>query len=195
MSKKLLALFILLTLLFSFSACGEQAEPNSAALKERYQDLLKDLELNYEGDPVAIIETSKGTFVFELFQNQVPQTVENFIKLADSGFYDGLKWHLVVPGVKIQTGDPSGIGTGSSNTAPIPLETHPDLKHDKVGMVGMARYENDLNSATSQFYITLDAEAEWDRKYAVFGQVLKGIETLGAIERGDLISSIAVIRS
>ena len=162
-------------------------------MPNKYSDFVAGIELSYEANPVAVIETEYGMFAFELFENLVPTTVENFVALANRGFYNGLKWHLVLPGIKIQAGDPTGSGTSGANIAPIALETHPDLKHDKVGMVGMARYEDDLNSATSQFYITLDAESEWDRKYAIFGQVLKGSEVLGAIQKSDLIKALVIV--
>jgi len=192
MKKTLLAIILLTAITLSLAACG--STDTTTTIPNKYGDFVSELKLTYEGDTWAILETSKGMFAIELFTSLVPATVENFSNLAKSGFYNGLKWHLVVPGVKIQTGDPTGIGTGSANIPAIKLETHPDLKHEAPGMLGMARYENDLDSATSQFYITLDAEPEWDRKYAIFGQVKKGAELLGAIERNDTITALVVLQ-
>ncbi|MDD4351933.1 MAG: peptidylprolyl isomerase [Candidatus Gracilibacteria bacterium] len=194
MFKKICSFTVLALLLFSLSACGGNSN-NDSQSSTKYSELVSSLTLQYEGDPLAMIETSKGTLIIELFQEQVSETVNNFIKLAEADFYSNLKWHIVLPGIKIQTGDPTGTGTGGSNTTPIKLETHPDLRHDKVGVVGMARYENDLNSATSQFYITLDVEPEWDRKYAIFGQVVGGAELLGAIERNDTVRKISIVKA
>lgn len=191
MKKVLLKSLLLAALLLVSSACG--SDSGTTTVPDKYRDFVSDLKLEYEGDSWAVLETSKGLFAIELYGSLVPATVENFTNLAKSGFYNGLKWHLVIPGVKIQTGDPTGIGTGSANISPIKLETHPDLKHDVLGVLGMARYENDLDSATSQFYITLDAEPEWDRKYAVFGKIMKGAELLGAIERNDTITALVVL--
>jgi hypothetical protein len=103
-------------------------------------------------NPVAIVETSMGTFKIELFADKAPHTVQNFIELVNRGFYKNMIFHRVVAGFVIQTGDPTGTGRGGSERS-IKLEIHPDLKHDRAGIVGMARSQ-DPDSATSQFYIT-----------------------------------------
>ncbi|HEY9246839.1 MAG TPA: peptidylprolyl isomerase, partial [Candidatus Methanoperedens sp.] len=98
----------------------------------------------------AILETSKGTIKFELFEKETPITTKNFIDLSQKGFYNGLTFHRVEPGFVIQGGDPKGNGTGGSGKT-IPLEIAPTLSHKK-GAVGMARSQ-DPDSASSQFYI------------------------------------------
>jgi cyclophilin family peptidyl-prolyl cis-trans isomerase len=129
-------------------------------------------------NPIAVMETSKGTIKFEIYEDKVPTTAANFINLASSGFYDGLIFHRVIDNFVIQTGDPTGTGYGGSDTT-IPLEINTDLKHDD-GAVGMAR-STDTNSATSQFYICDGAQHGLDENYAVFGQVIEGMDVVRAI--------------
>jgi cyclophilin family peptidyl-prolyl cis-trans isomerase len=88
-------------------------------------------------------------------------------------------FHRVVAGFVIQTGDPTGTGRGGSEKS-IKLEIHPDLKHDRAGIVGMARSQ-DPDSATSQFYITLGPAPHLDGKYAIFGRVIEGLDVVMAI--------------
>ena len=129
-------------------------------------------------NPSTTIETSMGTIKFELYEQRAPITTANFIKLAESGFYDGLIFHRVVDDFVIQTGDPTGTGTGGSDET-IVLEIDEELTH-KDGAVGMAR-KADPNSATSQFYICDGAQHGLDGSYAVFGQVFEGMDVVRAI--------------
>ncbi len=130
----------------------------------------------------AIIETDKGTIKAELYTEKAPITAKNFIDLANSGFYNGLKFHRVEPGFVVQGGDPKGDGTGGSGKN-IPLEINQELKHVK-GALAMAR-GNNPNSASSQFYITLDETPFLDGNYAVFGKVINGMEAVEKIKVGD----------
>lgn len=139
----------------------------------------------------AKIDTSQGTIEVELFQNETPKTVDNFVSLANSGFYTNLVWHRLVKqsGFEvIQTGDPTsknGQGnpctwgsTSSPNT--IPLEIVPTL-HNDVGYLGVAR-SSDPNSGSSQFYINLTNNTSLDGSYTVFGKVISGLSTAQAID-------------
>lgn len=137
----------------------------------------------------AIIETNKGKIVAELYLDKAPITVENFMTLAEKGFYDGLIWHRYVPGFVVQGGDPRGDGTGGSGKK-IPLEIHPEARHVK-GALGMARSQ-DKNSASSQFYITLDRTPHLDEDYAVFGKVIEGMDIAMQLRRGDTIETISI---
>ena len=126
----------------------------------------------------ATLVTSTGTIVVELYRAQAPKTVNNFVSLAQSGFYTNLTWHRIVKGFVIQTGDPTtknGGGdrstwgqTGSSQT--VPLEIDPTL-HNNLGYLGMAR-SSDPNSGSSQFYINLANNNSLDGQYTVFGKVI-----------------------
>ena len=128
--------------------------------------------------PRAIIETNMGMITAELYRDQVPGTVDNFINLANSGFYKNMIFHRIIKGFVIQTGDPTGTGRGGSDRK-IKLETRPNLKH-VTGALGMARGP-DRDSASSQFYIC-DADVHGlDGNYAVFGRVVEGMDVVHAI--------------
>lgn len=139
------------------------------------------------------VSTEKGNFVFELYPDEAPLTVRNFVKLVDQKFYDNfnMKFHRVIPGFVIQTGDPTGTGAGGSKER-IPLETKNKLTHDAKGVVAMARGP-DPNSATSQFYVTLAPETTLDGKYAIFGRVISGLDVLEKIEKGDMLYGVTLV--
>lgn len=143
------------------------------------------------GNRYAVVETSKGTIKFELFEADAPITTGNFISLAESKFYDGLTFHRVEPGFVIQGGCPLGNGTGSSPNK-IRLEVSPKLKHDSAGTVAMAR-TSDPNSASCQFYITLAPTPFLDMQYAVFGKVTEGMDVVRKIARGDRMTSVRIV--
>lgn len=126
----------------------------------------------------AVLETSMGTIKFRLYEVGAPITAANFIKLAESGFYDGLIFHRVIDDFVIQTGDPTGTGMGGSGET-IRLETSKSMTHID-GAVGMARGA-DPNSASSQFYICDGPQVGLDGRYAVFGRVTEGMEVVRAI--------------
>ncbi len=134
-------------------------------------------------NPVVVFETTKGTFMAEIFVNEAPVTGNNFMKLVRSGFYDGLKFHRVIPGFMAQGGDPKGDGTGGSNQT-IPLEIKPNLRH-KLGTLAMARSQNP-DSASSQFYIVNGEASFLDGQYAVFGSVLgSGMDVVYQFAQGE----------
>ncbi|MBE6703515.1 MAG: peptidylprolyl isomerase [Ruminococcaceae bacterium] len=126
-----------------------------------------------------------ATFVVELYPEYAPQTVDNFQKLVYAGFYNGLTFHRIVEGFMIQGGDPKGDGTGSSPIK-IPGEfasngfSQNTLTHER-GVISMAR-GNNLNSASCQFFIVHETPSSGlDGKYAAFGRVVAGMETVDAI--------------
>ena len=135
------------------------------------------------------IETDKGKIKAELYTKEAPITTKNFIELASSGFYNGLTFHRIKPGFVAQGGDPKGDGTGGSGKS-IQLEINPKLTHVK-GALGMARTQ-DPNSATSQFYITLEAAHFLDGNYAVFGKVTEGMEIAQKLEKGDKMNKVYI---
>ncbi len=139
----------------------------------------------------AILVTEKGNISFKLYEMRGPNTTANFVKLAESGFYDNITFHRVEPEFVIQTGDPTGTGEGGSNET-IDLEVHPELKHIK-GAVGMARELDDVNSATSQFYITMDEYPHLDGNFSVFGQVFSGMNIVWQIEKGDVLNTVDIL--
>jgi peptidyl-prolyl cis-trans isomerase B (cyclophilin B) len=139
---------------------------------------------------IATLETTKGVVKFELYEDLAPVTAQNFIELAEKGFYDGLKFHRYVAGFVIQGGDPVGNGSGGSGRT-IPLEVTPQLRHDGAGVVAMARSQNP-NSASSQFYITLAPASFLDNQYAVFGRVTEGLNNALALREGDKMTRVTI---
>lgn len=138
--------------------------------------------------PRVKFETTQGVFIAEIYKD-VPATHNNFMELTQSGFYDGLTFHRYEPGFVIQGGDPQGTGMGGSNKN-IPLEIT-KYKHVK-GALGMARSQ-DPNSASSQFYVCLADTPFLDGNYAVFGQVLEGLDKALALRKGDKMIKVSVI--
>lgn len=136
----------------------------------------------------AVIQTEKGEIVFKFYPEDAPKTVDNFIKLARKGFYDGLTFHRVVPNFVIQGGDPSGDGSGGPGyTIPAEFNSRSHL----TGTVAMAR-AMDPNSAGSQFYICLGRQPNLDGQYTVFGQVTAGMDVVQAIRVGDKMLKVTV---
>lgn len=126
----------------------------------------------------ASFMTSKGNFRIELFEDKAPKTTGNFIKLAESGFYNNLIFHRVIDGFMIQGGCPRGTGMGGPGYT-IDDEFHPELTHDGPGILSMANAGP--NTGGSQFFITL-VPTDWlDGRHAVFGKVVEGMEVVSAI--------------
>ena len=132
----------------------------------------------------AVIKMQNGENInLELYPDIAPITVENFVKLANQGFYNGVTFHRVVPGFVIQGGDPTGTGTGGPGWR-IKGEfasngVKNDLKHTR-GILSMARTQ-DPNSAGSQFFIMLNTHPHLDGEYAAFGKVTSGMEVVDKI--------------
>ncbi|HEX2947798.1 MAG TPA: peptidylprolyl isomerase [Clostridia bacterium] len=132
-----------------------------------------------ENNPIATIEMENGNKVkIELYPEKAPNTVRNFISLVNSGFYNGLIFHRVIPGFMIQGGDPEGTGMGGPGYS-IKGEFSGngfknDLSHDR-GVISMAR-SNRPDSAGSQFFIMVEKAPHLDGQYAAFGKVIEGIE-------------------
>jgi len=150
----------------------------------------------------AIFETTKGTIITELFDQDTPNTVANFIKLSQQGFYDGLLFHRVIDDFMIQGGCPQGTGTGGPGYQ-IDCEIRPNLKHG-VGALSMAHAGScSHNKSTgakisgrcsngSQFFITHRATPHLDGIHTVFGRVTQGQDVVNAIRKGDKIIKIKI---
>ena len=126
----------------------------------------------------AKFETSMGNFTIELFEAQTPDTVANFVKLAEKNFYDGVIFHRVIDGFMIQGGDPTGTGRGGPGYQ-FPDEIHPQLKHTSEGILSMANAGPHTNG--SQFFITLTATPHLDGRHTVFGKVAEGMDIVKKI--------------
>ncbi len=150
----------------------------------------------------AKFNTSKGSILVKLTHDLTPGTVGNFVGLAEGNlenkikpqgtkYYDGLKFHRVIPDFMIQGGCPSGTGTGGPGYS-FEDEFHPDLKHDKPGVLSMANSGPASNG--SQFFIT-HVPTNWlDNKHTVFGQVVEGQDIVDAIAQGDALETLEIIR-
>jgi cyclophilin family peptidyl-prolyl cis-trans isomerase len=148
----------------------------------------------------AIFHTSRGDFTVDLFAQQAPITVNNFVFLARDGFYDGTTFHRVIKGFMAQGGDPTGTGTGGPgyqwNDEPSALA----LKHDGPGVLSMANAGRNTNG--SQFFITFVPTPHLNGKHAVFGRVSSGMDVVNSIRErdpgsdrqpGDTINSIEIV--
>jgi|GEM_PF-2338466 TonB family C-terminal domain len=156
------------------------AKPGAAAAPAAPSSVTVNPELKR---PIVTIETPKGTIKMELYPEEAPVTVKNFLDLIGKGFYDGLKFHRVEPGFVIQGGDPNGDGSGGPGYT-IPDERNKKLKHGR-GAVAMAKTPQP-NSAGSQFYVVIEKPASFlDGKYTVFGQVTEGQDVAEKIQVGD----------
>ena len=129
---------------------------------------------------IAEFNTNKGNFKIELFGDKAPLTVGNFIKLVDKGFYNGLIFHRVIPDFMIQGGCPHGTGRGGPGYT-IRDEFHPDLKHNSKGILSMANAGP--NTGGSQFFITVAPTPWLDKKHAIFGKVIEGMNVVEAISK------------
>jgi cyclophilin family peptidyl-prolyl cis-trans isomerase len=150
----------------------------------------------------AELHTNKGLIVLSLEFDKTPMTVAHFIGLTEGRidndalpegvpFYDGTKFHRVVPGHVIQAGAPVTEGDGRLGYM-FPNEIHPDLSHNRAGMVGVANGGPHTNG--SQFYITLGDRSYLDGDYTVFGEVIQGMDVISKIIQGDVIKTIRIIR-
>ncbi len=143
----------------------------------------------------AIIETDKGNIELVLFEKDAPITVKNFEKLANSGFYNGLKFHRVISHFMIQGGDPKGDGTGGPGYTikdECDLRTNPH-RHG-TGALSMANTGR-RDTGGSQFFITHEPQPHLDGKHTVFGQVEKGMDVVLKIKQGDKMKSVKVIEA
>ncbi|MFP6576861.1 MAG: peptidylprolyl isomerase [Pirellulaceae bacterium] len=138
---------------------------------------------------IALIQTNRGNIRLQLHDDKVPKTVENFEKLANDGFYNGLTFHRVLPDFMIQTGCPQGTGTGGPGYQ-FEDEFHEDLRHDGPGILSMANAGPNTNG--SQFFITHVPTPHLDGKHSVFGKVLEGQEIVDTIEQGDTMQIVSV---
>jgi peptidyl-prolyl cis-trans isomerase B (cyclophilin B) len=138
--------------------------------------------------------TDRGTFVMELYPKVAPKTVENFETLVKKGFYNGLTFHRVVPDFVVQGGDPDGTGMGGPGyTVPAEIDKN---EHHLRGSVATARTGDEVNpkreSSGSQFYICLKPQPGLDGDYTIFGGVIKGMDVVDQIQKGDHMKKITL---
>lgn len=141
----------------------------------------------------AIIHTEKGDMTVEFFEKDAPNTVKNFIDLAEKGFYDGLTFHRVIPDFVIQGGCPNGTGAGGPGYR-IKCELTGDNQYHDRGVLSMAHAGRDTGG--SQFFICHSRRntAHLDRNHTCFGKVTEGLDVIDAIRQGDEITRIEVLQ-
>jgi peptidyl-prolyl cis-trans isomerase A (cyclophilin A) len=192
----------------SFSLLAQKAKTNSKAAPKKVgvkKDNNKKNNMSTElGDGLfASMVTNKGEILLKLEFQKTPMTVANFVGLVEgkiknnakpegTPFYDGLKFHRVIPNFMIQGGDPMGNGTGGPGYK-FDDEIDPTLKHVGPGILSMANSGPGTNG--SQFFVTHVATPWLDGKHTVFGSTVKGIEIVNAIAQGDSIQKITIIRN
>ncbi len=148
------------------------------------------MSIDTSADYTAIIETGKGDLVCELFAADVPVTVNNFVFLAQEGFYDDTTFHRVIAGFMAQAGDPTATGTGGPGYKfEDEFSAH---KHD-TGTLSMANAGPGTNGC--QFFITYEPQPHLDGKHSVFGQLAEGMDVLLKIKQGDTIKTIRIEKS
>lgn len=140
----------------------------------------------------AEMRTDKGTMIIEFFEKDAPKTVANFVKLAESGFYDGITFHRVIPDFMVQGGDPDGTGGGGPGYS-IDCELTGENQYHDRGVLSMAH--RGRNTGGSQFFICHNRQntAHLDRNHTVFGKVIEGLDVLDELRQGDKIQGITVV--
>lgn len=145
-------------------------------------DTPPEMNIDPEKKYNAVFATDLGEFKIELFADKVPITVNNFVFLAKSEYYNGTIFHRVIENFMVQGGDPTGTGTGSPGYR-FEDEFHPDLKHEKRGTLSMANSGPGTNG--SQFFITHNATSHLDNKHTVFGKLVEGEDIFMSIPARD----------
>jgi cyclophilin family peptidyl-prolyl cis-trans isomerase len=192
----IVAVFLIATVTSCTTGPGEPAKessmPTNPVERNNMYSEPPQMQIDPDKSYVATISTAKGDIVVQLDADAAPLTVNNFVFLANQGFYDSLTFHRVEPGFVIQGGDPAGTGGGGPGYK-VPAEI--GLKHVE-GAIAMARQGDQVNperaSSGSQFYITLDQTDFLDGAYTVFGQVTDGMDVVQSIAVGDVIETITI---
>lgn len=188
--KNITKLLLLCLVIFSayFTACSSKEVKKESSEKAETNVVNKDTTEKGADDknPIATITLENGKSIkIELMPEAAPNTVRNFISLSNSGFYNGLTFHRIIPGFMIQGGDPKGNGTGGPDYS-IFGEFNSNgfnnpLKHTR-GVISMAR-SKDKNSAGSQFFIMHEDAPHLDNEYAAFGKVIEGMDVVDEIAK------------
>jgi cyclophilin family peptidyl-prolyl cis-trans isomerase len=166
----------------------EAAEPSEADEAVTPGKAVEEAAPAEEVEVVAVLDTTKGQIVIELYPDSAPETVANFKKLIRKKFYDGLTFHRYVEGFVIQGGDPVGDGTGGPGYT---IKDEFNQRKHVAGTVAMAKTDAP-NSAGSQFYICLAPSPYLDGNYTVFGQVIQGMDNVFKLRQGDKMTKVTL---
>lgn len=163
-----------------------QAQGSLATMKKAWEkeSAIRDAEAKADDLPRVKLTTTKGDVVIELFENEAPQAVANFLSLVKSGFYDGVTFHRVLSGFMAQGGDPDGNGYGGPGYN-IKCECYqPNYRHHFRGSLSMAKAPQ-RDTGGSQFFLTFVPTTQLNGKHTVFGRVVEGMENASSIKRGE----------
>lgn len=151
--------------------------------KSRHVPKFPGMPDNNNSSSQVELQTNQGTIHIQLFPEQAPKTVENFVGLIRKGYYDGITFHRVITEFMIQGGDPTGTGRGGSSLWEKPFEDEisPDLRFNKRGLLAMANAGPNTNG--SQFFITTAMTPWLDGRHTIFGEVIDGYDVVEKIER------------
>ena len=153
-----------------------------------YPDMVIDTDSEY----TATIKTNKGDITVELYPDAAPKTVNNFVFLAQDGFYDGVTFHRVIPGFVAQGGDPTGTGRGGPGYQ-FEDEVEGNPHTHEAGSLSMANAGPNTNG--SQFFIVYEPQPHLNGKHTVFGQVVDGMDVARSLEEGDTMQEVIVEES
>lgn len=174
---------IILALLAVVLGCAQQDNKETNQTTTTTKSENTKVEVDSNTTLVAVIKTSMGTFEAELYPDKAPKAVENFTKLAESGYYKGVIFHRVIPDFMIQGGDPTGTGMGGESTwgEPFEDEVNTGLVFDTPGILAMANAGPNTNG--SQFFITVAATPWLNGHHTIFGKVIKGMDVVNSISK------------
>jgi len=177
----LVVISIFSVLFYASAASAEEAKPASTG----------EVTIDEKANPQLKMTTKYGDMVIELFEDETPNTVANFVNLIEKGYYNGLKFHRVVPNFVIQGGDPTGTGSGGPGYS-IKCECSKNTHKHVRGVLSMAHRGPDTGG--SQFFITHTATPHLDGKHTVFGQVVSGVEIVDKVQAGDTMDKVVMIK-
>lgn len=179
--KNFMLSFLLFVLLIGCRDSNSSSNNNDQSTIKNESLVMNTQEQTQDSVSIAVIITNMGTVEIELFAEQTPRTVENFVGLAAKGYYNGVIFHRVIENFMIQGGDPTGTGRGGESIfgAKFDDEIVTTLKHDSSGILSMANAGPNTNG--SQFFITLVPTPWLDGKHTVFGKVINGMDVVNAI--------------
>ena len=189
MKKVFLLLLAMVMMTGSCLAASGNASGNERTTSVQDGPAVKDVHKDvHKGDKkmvnrIAVFETNLGNFSVELFEDETPITTENFIDLAENGFYDGVIFHRVIDGFMIQGGDPEGTGMGGPGYT-IEDEFVDDLRFDGEGILAMAN-TGMPHTGGSQFFITLDKTPWLNGHHTIFGKVKEGMDVVRRIGHSE----------
>ncbi len=156
-------------------------------MSEKQWDQPPEMQIDTSKNYKAVIETGKGNIELELYPQQAPKTVNNFVFLAQEGFYDGVTFHRVISDFMIQGGDPTGSGRGGPGYRFEDELTENTLTND-TKVISMANSGPNTNG--SQFFITHSPQPHLNGKHTVFGKVVRGQDVVDAIQQGDKMERV-----